>query len=252
MCAKKKTGQKGSGARADVALVRIEQQRAGGTTRSDAENHKTIETTLTIPPELEPVFQLLENCANEFARHRESLPEESGRRLMENLYPEKMQTIDGFYSLIESEIDQRQMTSPMSILEQAKTYAISFLRQLDFEIGFIAAVERYKADLVNSAKYQKDMEEREKVKKKAKEGRAEQGEEEKRQRNEAVYKAICILFKEGEEVLYKNYRSRSVSKKELLGTEELFSESTFRRALNDLQAQGRLGETYKLVGLPQK
>jgi hypothetical protein len=148
MCAKKKTGQKGSGARVDVALVRIEQQRAGGTPRSDAEKHKTTETQLTIPPELEPVFQLLVNCLNEFSRHRESLPEESARWLMENLYPE-MQTIDGFFSLIESEIDQRQTTSPMSTFEQAKTFVISFLRQLDFEKGFIAAIERYKEDLKN-------------------------------------------------------------------------------------------------------
>jgi hypothetical protein len=251
MCAKKKTGQKGSGARANVALVRIEQQRAGKTTRSDAGKLKTIEKPIPIRPELESVAQFLKTCVSDFARHRESLPEESARRLMENLYPE-MQTIEGFCSLLESVIDQRQATSPMSTWEQGNALAISFLKQMEYERGFLAAVDRYKADLVNSAKYQKDMEEREKVKKKAKEGRAKQGKERERQRNEAVYKAICILFKEGEEVLYKNYRSRSVSKKELLGTEELCSESTFRRALNDLQAQGRLGENNKLVGLTQK
>ncbi len=170
--------------------------------------------------------------------------------MMENLYP-GLQDLEGFSRYVESKAEHYHSTTPLSLEQEADFLVKCYLWQQASEKGFLAAVERYKDALVESARYRADLVERENAKQKSREGRSKHGERIKEKRNQAVYEAIRELFKEGEEVFYRNYASRFESKKGTLRTKELFPPSTFHRALKDLRAQGRLDEDNKLAGPAQ-
>lgn len=237
--------------RATVELHAIGKERGRQPNQAGAERLNEDTSPIEIPPDFQLVAQLIQNAVDEFACHRNSLLKSSGQRLMDNLLPH-IREPDGYTEWLEKQIGQIQTTQPMSVISAGLLYAISILRQLEFERGFLGAVERYEDDLVHSAKYRKDMEEREKGKERTAKGRTEQANEDTKQRNEVVYNAIRELFKEGEEVLYKNYHSRLLSKTKLRGTKAQVSSSTFRRAVKDLVAQGLLDKDKKLVGPSQK
>jgi hypothetical protein len=256
MGTKKQPEPKATGGHFTVELVRLVRQERGASNGQHASGANANEESIKIPPALQDVATLITNAANEFGKHRESLPEEGGRRLMENLFPEERE-IEDFIKHLESAADEQRLTEPMSIAEEADFLARKFRRQMHFEEGFLAAVDRYQADLKDSVRYREDMEKVKAGRAKSKAGRQEQAKEGRKLRQKKVYDAVYSVATDEKQKnhtvrAFKNKLSPPGSSEQSSEQKETWSERTIRRVLNELKADGLLDKDNWPTNLPRR